>query len=194
MIALATRRAGLVGLLAGVGVLALSGAEDPMPQAAPRAVVLEPARPAPAAPAVELARADDSEFRRLLQDAMRARRDVDGPPGGNPFRPLHSPAERAPLAAAVPVTPLARPAPPEPPFEYLGQWTAGGVLTVFLAEGERSHAVRPGDTVGGTWRLERVSAQALAFVHVTLGIEQTIPLDASARPARRAQPEPEQDD
>jgi hypothetical protein len=69
---------------------------------------------------------------------------------------------------------LERPAAPPLPFTYLGRLHAAGSDTAYLAMGDRNLAVRSGDLIQDTYRVERVAGSAVTFRHLPTGTQQTL--------------------
>lgn len=61
-----------------------------------------------------------------------------------------------------------------PPFTYFGKLIEGRRVTVYLASAERNLAVRQGDVIEGTWRVESIGRRALVLRNLTTGAKQTI--------------------
>lgn len=125
-----------------------------------------PAAQAGPAPAVDLARA-----RRIVQ-----------PLAGDAFEPRSwAPPPRKPTAAERAAAAPPPPPPPEAPplpFRYIGMLGNDGATTLFLANGDRDVAARPGDVIDGVWRLELVNEQRALFVYVPLQQSRTLTLGA----------------
>ncbi len=106
-------------------------------------------------------------------------------PAGDPFRARSwdpPPAARRVLAPP-------RPEAPPLPFTYLGKLIDGETATVFLARQDRNYVVRPGDTLDGTYRVEKIEDDRLALTYLPLGTAQTLAF-AAAPPAPTALPRP----
>jgi hypothetical protein len=110
--------------------------------------------------------------------------------GGTPA--AEAPPDVFPAKSWVPPPPPVAPRPVrvEPPkpvapplrFKYLGQMEEAGQKVVFLELGDRSHAVRKGESVEGGYRVEDITAAAIVFTYTPLGERQTLPIDpAGAR-------------
>lgn len=84
---------------------------------------------------------------------------------------------------AIPAPPpeeVKQPAPVAPPlpFAYLGMVVDGGRTTVFVARGDENHALETGQTVAGTWRVERITEKAVTFTYLPLRQKQTLAIRA----------------
>lgn len=83
-------------------------------------------------------------------------------------------AERAAAAPPPPPPPQAPPL----PFRYVGMLGDDGRTTLFLTNGDRDVAAKPGDVIDGVWRLELVNEQRALFVYVPLQQSRTLTLGA----------------
>jgi len=79
-----------------------------------------------------------------------------------------------PPPPALPAVPPPPPAPPPLPFAYMGQLLDNGKLTVFLTRQDQNYAVKPGDTLDGTYRVDSVEAQRVVFTYLPLNMQQTL--------------------
>ena len=66
------------------------------------------------------------------------------------------------------------PAPPPLPFKYMGKLVEEGKLTVFISNQERNYAVKTGDTIDGSYRVDSVEAQRVQFTYLPLNMQQTL--------------------
>ncbi len=66
------------------------------------------------------------------------------------------------------------PMPPPLPFKYLGKLLEEGQLTVFLTNQDRNYAVKTGDTIEGSYRVDRVETQRVLFTYLPLNMQQTL--------------------
>jgi hypothetical protein len=79
-----------------------------------------------------------------------------------------------------PPAPPAPPAPPEPPrapampFSYFGQLEEDGKAVVFLRRGDRDYAVRQGETIEGTYRIDEIRRDAMVMTYLPLQQQQTL--------------------
>ena len=79
-----------------------------------------------------------------------------------------------PPPPAQPAAPPPPPAPPPLPFTYMGQLLDNGKLTVFLTRQDQNYAVKPGDTLDGTYRVDSVDAQRVVLTYLPLNMQQTL--------------------
>ena len=83
-----------------------------------------------------------------------------------------------PVVSAAPEKPVA----PALPFTYGGRYTEGNNTIVFLNEGAKMHTVRLGDTVNGTYRIEKIDPDAITLSYLPLGQRQTLQTGSVLRP------------
>lgn len=76
----------------------------------------------------------------------------------------------APPAAAAPSAPEQA----QLPFTYLGRLIDGGRVTVYLATEGRNLAVRKGDVIDDTWRVESIGPATMVFRHLPEGRRQSL--------------------
>jgi hypothetical protein len=77
---------------------------------------------------------------------------------------------------APPPPPPAPPRAPPLPFAYLGKAVEDGKVTVFLSRGENTYVVRAGETLDGTYRVERLDERVLVLIYLPLGQRQELAL------------------
>ena len=70
------------------------------------------------------------------------------------------------------------PVAPPLPFAYLGKVVDGGRTTVFVARGEENHSLETGQTVAGTWRVDKITEKAVTFTYLPLRQKQTLAIRA----------------
>lgn len=127
-------------------------------------------RPVAAAPAPSLA-LDLSRLKRggnapQAVDAFGAK-DWNPPP--RKLTPKEAAAQRA----------VAEPPPPPPqapplPFTYVGMLGDEDETIVFLAQQDTNHAVKKGDVINGTYRVDEVEAGRVVFTYLPLEQRQTL--------------------
>jgi hypothetical protein len=157
-----------------------AGGQDGADAAAARQAeeAAKPARPA-SAPATATASVPE-----LRLDLLGARKSPA--PAGDPFQ------ARSWAPAPEPEVQRRRPPPPRPqapplPFAYMGKLVEDATTTVFLAREDRNYIARAGDTIDGTYRVERIGDDAVVMTYLPLKIQQTLPFkDAGAPPAAAA--------
>ncbi len=111
-------------------------------------------------------------------------------PAGDPFQ---AQSWQPPEQAIRRHVPAPRPEAPPLPFAYLGKLVDEATTTVFLAKQDRNYIVRAGDTIEGTYRVEKVGDDALVLVYLPLKARQTLPFVARAPASPRPQ-KPKSDD
>ncbi len=147
--------------------------KSPPPAAAPRAA---PA-PAPATAGVKAAPpqgAGDIDLGRLQRGRAAEARDAFAPRNWQPPPRRLTPAEAAAMAAAEPPPPP--PQAPPLPFVYVGMLAEESRTTVFLSHGARDIAVRSGDTIDKTYRVDAVTPDRIELTYLPLNQRQTLPL------------------
>ena len=83
-----------------------------------------------------------------------------------------------PAVSAVPAAPAAPPL----PFTFGGRYTEGTKIFIFLTEGAKMHAVREGDTVNATYRIEKIDPAAITLTYLPLGLQQILPTGSTTSP------------
>lgn len=138
-------------------------------ETAPRPAVVALAVPqgTPAAPSEALPDLD-------LQQLNRVRT-------GDEITDLFAPRKTALPAAAVASQPPPPPAPSAPPlpFTYLGKLIDGDKLEVFVAHEGEHYSLEKGKTISGEYRVESVTAHAVSFIYLPLGIRQKLSIPAT---------------
>jgi len=141
------------------------------------AEISQPTRPRAAAPAVADAVAgtptEPTVVALLGRDALypRSSPDADSSKPRDPFSSRSWAPPPTPAAA-----PVAAPAPTAPPLPYafIGKKFESGQWEVFLSRGEQSFVARPGQTLEGSYRVERIAPPSLTLTYLPLGQEQTL--------------------
>lgn len=134
-------------------------------------------RPAPApkgAPAPVPQIAGDIDLDRLQRGRAAEARDAFAPRNWQPAPRKLTPAEAAAIAAAEPPPPP--PQAPPLPFVYVGMLAEESRTTVFLSQGARDIAVRSGDTIDNTYRVDAVTPDRIDLTYLPLNQRQTLPL------------------
>ena len=97
---------------------------------------------------------------------------------GAPQAQLFGPQSWQPPVAkqrAAPVTPSV----PVMPYRYAGKVLHEGRMKIFLANGDKVFAIRPGDTLDGTYRVESIADTRITLRYLPLGRVQTIPVSSA---------------
>lgn len=95
-----------------------------------------------------------------------------------PQKAVPPPAVVTPPPPPVPVVTAPAP-PPQPvapplPFGYIGKLGDEGQYTVFLSLRGRNYAVKAGDVVAQTYRVEDINPPTLTFMYLPMNIKQTM--------------------
>jgi len=91
--------------------------------------------------------------------------------------PVEPAAAPQPAAAAIAaVQPVQVPSAPPLPFRYLGRMKRTDRQLVYLLRGEEMVIAEAGQTLGGTYRVESISASSLQLVYLPLGVHQNLSL------------------
>ena len=76
--------------------------------------------------------------------------------------------------------PPPKPMPPPPPmapplpFSYIGKLIDGEKVTVFLARQDRNYAVKQGEIIDGTYRVEEVKPPMMTLLYIPLNQKQSM--------------------
>lgn len=130
----------------------------------------EAAKPARGAPAAAAATERVPELR---LDLLGSR--TSPAPAGDPFEARSWAPAPDPEEASRRRRPPPPPQAPSLPFAYLGKLVEDATTTVFLARQDRNYVVRAGDTIDGTYRVERIGDDGLVVTYLPLKIQQTLP-------------------
>jgi hypothetical protein len=130
---------------------------------------------APADRPARAAAATDEPVAELALDKLGARSAA--PPAADPFRPIswQALAQAEARRHAPPPAPR-RPEAPPLPFAYMGKLVEDGRTTVFLVHGERNLIVRTGDTIDGTYRVDRIGEDDMTLTYLPLQQRQELAL------------------
>jgi len=99
--------------------------------------------------------------------------DAFGAKNWNPPPRKLTPKEVAAQQAVVAPPPPPPQAPPLP-FTYVGMVGDEDETTVFLAQQDVNHAVRKGDVINGTYRVEEAEAGRVVLTYLPLDQRQTL--------------------
>jgi hypothetical protein len=89
---------------------------------------------------------------------------VDGVEAGKPAKP----------AKAPPPPPPPPPMAPPLPLQYLGRMLDGSVAQLFVSHNGDNLALKPGDTVAGSYRLDSIQTNRAVFTYMPLNQTQTM--------------------
>lgn len=118
----------------------------------------------------------DNDGKRIIKgEAMKG--DAFGSKNWKPAPPMKKVVKSKPVVAPVVVAPPPPPpsAPPLP-FTYIGKLVDGGVTTVFLAHRQANLAVKVGEVVENTYRLEQVTDSTITLTYLPLNAQQQMSL------------------
>jgi hypothetical protein len=87
------------------------------------------------------------------------------------------PARQPELPAAALLKPEPPRAPPLP-FRFFGRMVENGTTVVFLDRQDDVFAVKEGDTIGGTYRVEEISGSEIVLTYLPLRQRQKLPIGA----------------
>jgi hypothetical protein len=106
-------------------------------------------------------------------DVDKLRRQLPQPGEADPFAPRSfAPAPK--VAHAAPAKPTAPPL----PFTYLGKVVDGGKTSIFVARGDENYSLEPGQTIGGTYRVDRITDSDVTFTYLPMKTRQTLRIPA----------------
>lgn len=78
-----------------------------------------------------------------------------------------------PVNVQAPATPTAPPL----PFAYMGKFQEeSGRLIIYLAKGEQTYSVSPGDVIDDTYRIDGIESGQLVMTYLPLTVKQTLPI------------------
>ena len=94
------------------------------------------------------------------------------------------PQPHAAPSASSPTSPGSDGAAPPMPYRLAGMRTQNGATEYLLEEGGRVFAVTAGMIVDGRYRVDALSASAIALVHLPTGTRQSVPMTQAHWPPR----------
>jgi hypothetical protein len=100
-----------------------------------------------------------------------------GAPAGDPFHTIswQSLAQQdAARRDAPPPPPPPPPSAPPLPFAYMGKLVDDGRIVIFLTDGDNSYAVREGDTIDQTYRVDAVTEESVSVTYLPLRQKQRL--------------------
>lgn len=78
-----------------------------------------------------------------------------------------------PKKVVEPATPTAPPI----PFTYMGKFQEeSGRLIIYLAKGDQTYAVSPGDVIENTYRIDAMEARQIVITYLPMAVKQTLPI------------------
>jgi hypothetical protein len=144
------------------------------PDAEPDEVVA-PSRAVPARKAQAKPAPDEFEL-----DLAQLRREAPAKEPANAFesKSWYVPPPPPPVVQVKPAPPPPPSAPPLP-FTFLGLYQDSATHVIFLVRGDRILAVRAGEVIEGTYRVEGIVGTTLAITYLPLNIRQTLTVGAT---------------
>lgn len=117
----------------------------------------------------------------IALDLSRARRGASQPKSNDAFgaRSWNPPPKKLSPKELAAQRAVEEPPPPPPqapplPFTYLGMLGEEDQTTVFLASQEQSYAVKKGDVINGTYRVEEAESGRVVLTYLPLDQRQTL--------------------
>ncbi len=68
----------------------------------------------------------------------------------------------------------AKPVAPALPFIFAGRYTEGENVTIFLMEGSQMHKVKQGDTIKGTYKIEKIEQASISLTYLPMNTTQIL--------------------
>jgi hypothetical protein len=90
-----------------------------------------------------------------------------------------APRSFAPPAPKLVDAPPPKPSAPPLPFAYLGRVVDNGKTSVFVSRGDENYALEAGQTVGGTYRVDKITDSAVTFTYLPMKTRQTLAIPRS---------------
>ena len=110
----------------------------------------------------------EKEEQELNLDKLRRHLPQTGP--ADPFAP-RSFAPAPPKAASAPPP---KPTAPPLPFTYLGKVIDEGKTVIFVARADENYALEAGQTVAGTYHVDKITDAAVTFTYLPMKTRQTL--------------------
>jgi hypothetical protein len=117
----------------------------------------------------------------IALDLSRLKRAGNAPQTGDAFgaRDWNPPPRRLTPKEAAAQRAMAEPPPPPPqapplPFTYVGMLGSEDETIVFLAQQDTNHAVKKGDVINGTYRVDEVDSGRVVLTYLPLDQRQTL--------------------
>lgn len=87
-----------------------------------------------------------------------------------------------------PPPPPPPPVPPPNPYRFAGRLMQDGQAQVFLTKGDLPVAIKVGDMLDGSYRIETITTTSISMTYVPLGYRETIPIPTGTDVSARAAP------
>jgi hypothetical protein len=158
------RRALLIAVAVTLVVFVLVDNEDEQrgavsAAAAPRATTARAGRASAPLPDIALDKLDTKVAREPVQDAFE-------------------PRSWEPPAPKVKAPPPPPPQAPPLPYTYMGKIMEGNEAVVFLAKQDRNYAVKQGETIDGTYRVDEIKGANMVLTYLPLDQKQNLAIGA----------------
>jgi hypothetical protein len=101
----------------------------------------------------------------------KLRRELPQPGTTDPFAPRSFAPAPPPMAANAPPP---KPTAPPLPFTYLGKVIDEGKTLVFVARADENYALEAGQTVAGTYRVDKITDSTVTFTYLPMKTRQTL--------------------
>lgn len=88
------------------------------------------------------------------------------------------------VATPEPAAPAPPPAPPALPYRLVAKFVENGSTRLLLANGDKEHNVRGGETLDGAYRVDAISDETVAFTYLPLNAPQTLELTRTSEANR----------
>lgn len=121
--------------------------------------------PAARDPVVEVAQPSSRTLAETKVGAARATSAALAPRDLSRAADLFTPKAKPVVRAAPAPTPEVAP-PPSLPFRYVGRYTEGESVSVFLSANERSFLAKSGDVLDGAFKVESIEDRQILFTHI----------------------------
>ena len=159
----------LGGALIAERVIELTGADEPVVEAAAPRRVRSAGATAQGQGGATALRFDRLEDRQHALDA--ANESARTAPS-----PLFGATNWTPVASEAPPPPPPKPVAPPFPYAYMGKLLEDGVLTAFFTQGNRVIPVKAGDTVDAVFRVDQMTNQNMKLTYLPLNETQVLVL------------------
>lgn len=93
--------------------------------------------------------------------------------------PPPPPPTPPPKRVEGPPPPPPAPTAPPLPFRFIGRLIDNGSTTIFIAQNDRSFAVRQGDTVADVYKVEQLTPSEIVFIYLPLAERQVLQIGAA---------------
>ena len=84
------------------------------------------------------------------------------------------PQVRAALPARVQMAELPPPSAPPLPFVFIGRMVENDNVTLFLSRNGRQYAVKTGETIDGSYKVEKITDDEVVLTYLPMNVQQTL--------------------